>query len=68
VTLEDCDVVAGWVVEQIAARSLLPAEAKEISSALAQKRHVLSSIQAFERRVKDLKQRLAALERQVESA
>jgi hypothetical protein len=67
VTLEDCDVVAGWVARQIVARSLLPQEAKEIISALAQKRHVLASIQAFERRAKDLKARLAQLERQLQT-
>ena len=64
VTLEDCDVVAGWVAKQIAARALLPQEGREITAAIAQKRHVLSSLREIDRRVKDFKARLAALERQ----
>lgn len=65
ITLEDCDLVASWVARQVAARALLPPEAREITAAIAQKRHVLGSIREFERRAREFKKRIAALEQQL---
>ena len=63
VSLEDCDVVASWIVRHLADGSLDPRVAREMTAAIAQKRHVLGSIREMERRLKEYKARLAALEK-----
>ena len=67
VSLEDCNVVASWIVRHLADGSLDPRVAREMTAAIAQKRHVLGSIREMERRLKEYKKRLAALEKAAET-